>query len=163
MSSSHRTPVVIRQAPRSSRRTRYNLLLAVASDGSQYNTVFDKPINGTSFSDFLSQLPYPSGTCILLDNACFHHTPASKNTANTKGYHLIYLPPYSPELNPVELAFAAMKNRYYRLRMQPDYQHSPQVVTQLIDDSLKPSSIMGFFREANRYISRLKDKLVTCW
>lgn len=152
-------PVVIRQAPYVANRKRFNLLLAIASDGSKQHSVFDKSINAAMFADFISQLPYPSGTCILLDNAKIHHTASTRSAALQKGYTLLYIPPYSPELNPVELAFASMKNKYYRLRLYSGYCHSIETIHKLLQQSVSPSGITGYFRETDRYTSALKQRL----
>ena len=46
---------------------------------------------------------------ILLDNATIHHDVRIKPLYNTKGVILKYLPPYSPDLNPIKMSFNELK------------------------------------------------------
>jgi transposase len=54
---------------------------------------------------------YPAVNSILVcDNARIHRGPRVERLCEDAGVMLIYLPPYCPELNPIELCFAAMKS-----------------------------------------------------
>ena len=56
--------------------------------------------------------PYPSPNSVLVcDNAKVHKGQQFKQICNDAGVMLIFLPPYCPELNPIELCFAAIKSR----------------------------------------------------
>lgn len=44
-----------------------------------------------------------------MDNASFHHTPRIEEMCTTSGVKLLYLPPYSPDFNPIEEFFAELK------------------------------------------------------
>lgn len=67
-----------------------------------------------SFVQFVQQLSLPRGTVLLLDNVRFHHAANAKQAAAEKGYELLYVPPYSPWFNPVELVFSIVKRHYYK-------------------------------------------------
>jgi len=83
-----------------------SLLLAIASDGRSYHELHAGAYNKLSFQEFVRQLPFPVGTVILLDNVAFHRDHAA---FFEKGYLPLHTPPYSPEYNPVEMAFSPFK------------------------------------------------------
>ena len=46
---------------------------------------------------------------VVMDHAAFHHSPATQEFIEQAGATLFFLPPYSPDLNPIEHDFAAIK------------------------------------------------------
>ena len=57
----------------------------------------------------LSELP--KQTTIIMDNASFHKTAATRDIIRKSGNSLLYLPAYSPDMNPIEQDFAVIKKR----------------------------------------------------
>jgi transposase len=53
----------------------------------------------------------PPGSVIVLDNARFHQSPTTRKLVEAAGCQLMFLPPYSPDLNPIEHRWAAFKTR----------------------------------------------------
>lgn len=50
------------------------------------------------------------GAYIIMDNARIHHNESIRDLIEGRGYHIMYLPPYSPDFNPmIELAFSSIK------------------------------------------------------
>ena len=74
--------------------------------------VFDGPIAGASFLAYIEQVLMPTlapGDIVIMDNLSCHKSPAGRRAIEAVGAHLWFLPKYSPDLNPIELAFATLK------------------------------------------------------
>ena len=75
--------------------------------------VFDQPINGASFTAWVEQQLCPTlgpGDIVILDNLSSHKKPAVRDAIRARGARLLFLPPYSPDLNPIEQVFAKLKH-----------------------------------------------------
>lgn len=75
--------------------------------------VIDGPINGELFTAYVEQVLAPTlnrGDIVTLDNLGSHKGKATRQTIREKGAHLLFLPPYSPDLNPIEQLFAKLKH-----------------------------------------------------
>jgi transposase len=80
--------------------------------------VIDGPINGELFTLYIEQVLAPTlakGEIVILDNLGSHKGRPARNAIRATGAHLLFLPPYSPDLNPIEQVFAKLK---YLLRAQ---------------------------------------------
>lgn len=74
--------------------------------------VLDGPINGTIFLAWVEQALVPTlspGDIVVLDNLGSHKGAAVRTAIRNAGAHLLFLPPYSPDLNPIEMMFAKLK------------------------------------------------------
>jgi transposase len=74
--------------------------------------VLDGPINGSLFQDYVEQVLVPElrpGDIVVMDNLGSHKGAGVKAAIEAAGASLLYLPPYSPDFNPIEQAFAKLK------------------------------------------------------
>jgi transposase len=74
--------------------------------------VFDGAINGARFLAYVEQGLAPTlrpGDVVVMDNLKAHKVNGVREAIAARGARLLYLPPYSPDLNPIELAFAKFK------------------------------------------------------
>jgi transposase len=74
--------------------------------------VTDGAMNGTIFKAWTEQLLAPAlqpGDIVIMDNLAAHKVAGVREAIKAKGAELRYLPPYSPDLNPIEQAFAKLK------------------------------------------------------
>jgi transposase len=65
------------------------------------------------FAAYVGQVLCPEleeGDNVIMDNLCIHKTPAVTRLIEARGARLRFLPPYSPDLNPIEMAFAKLKS-----------------------------------------------------
>ena len=81
--------------------------------------VFDGPIDNDTFRAYVEQVLVPTlrpGDVVVLDNLAVHKHPAVRHAIEQAGARLRFLPPYSPDLNPIEQAFAKLKAFLRRAR-----------------------------------------------
>ena len=74
--------------------------------------VFDGAIDGESFRAYIEQILVPTlhpGDLVIADNLGAHKVAGIQRAIQAAGATLWYLPPYSPDLNPIELCFAKLK------------------------------------------------------
>lgn len=74
--------------------------------------VLDGGINGAAFRAYAEQFLAPTlqpGDIVVLDNLRSHKVSGVREAVEACGATLLYLPPYSPDLNPIELAFSKLK------------------------------------------------------
>jgi transposase len=87
-------------------------LAALRHDGLSAPCVFDGAINGARFLAYIEQALAPTlraGDVVVMDNLKAHKVRGVREAIEASGARLLYLPPYSPDLNPIELAFAKLK------------------------------------------------------
>ena len=74
--------------------------------------VLDGPINGSWFEAYVEQILLPTlgaGDVVIMDNLSSHKRAATRTLIENAGARLVFLPPYSPDFNPIEKAFAKLK------------------------------------------------------
>ncbi|TFY50469.1 hypothetical protein EVG20_g11499 [Dentipellis fragilis] len=101
--------------------------------------------------------PFPGPQSVLVcDNARIHHAPEVRELIESFGCRLEYLPPYSPDYNPIEQAFSIMKSQ---LRRNGSYMYpSDQLYYEMyaVCDVITPEMIWGFFSHSG--LKDLKSK-----
>jgi transposase len=88
-------------------------LAALRHDRIDAPCVFAGPINGESFRLYVEQILVPclrSGDIVIMDNLGSHKGEAVRAAIRDAGARLFFLPPYSPDLNPIEQVFAKLKH-----------------------------------------------------
>jgi transposase len=97
------------------RDKRHHILPAYSQDGILFYQIFQGSTDASLFENFIEKLlhhcnPYPGpNSVIVMDNASFHHSEKIKQLCSQARVHLVYLPPYSPDLNPIEEFFSELK------------------------------------------------------
>jgi transposase len=87
-------------------------LAALRCDRIDAPCVIDGPINGESFLAYVEQILVPTlspGDIVIIDNLGSHKGKAVRRAIRAAGAKLFFLPPYSPDLNPIEQVFAKLK------------------------------------------------------
>jgi transposase len=87
-------------------------LAALRCDRIDAPCVIDGPINGESFLAYVEQVLVPTlkpGDIVIIDNLGSHKGKAVRRAIRAAGAKLFFLPPYSPDLNPIEQVFAKLK------------------------------------------------------
>ncbi len=109
---SPRSRRLIGRAPHGRWRTQ-TFLAGLRCDRIEAPCVFDGPINGPSFRAYVEQILVPTlkpGDVVIMDNLGSHKGKAVRKAIRAAGARLLFLPPYSPDLNPIEQVFAKLKH-----------------------------------------------------
>jgi transposase len=94
-------------------------LAALRHDRIDAPWVIDGPINGELFGAYVEKVLAPvlaKGDIVVLDNLGSHRGKPARAAIRAKGAHLLFLPPYSPDLNPIEQVFAKLKHLMRKAR-----------------------------------------------
>ncbi len=103
---------LIAKAPFGKWRT-LTFLAALRHDRIDAPMLFDGPINGIKFRSYVETALVPTltpGDIVIIDNLGSHKAKATRDAIHDAGAVLLFLPPYSPDLNPIEMVFAKLKS-----------------------------------------------------
>jgi transposase len=95
------------------------LIQAIGLDGTRAAMLLDGPINAPSFTGFCQWLLIPAlcpGDLVIMDNLSSHRSAAATQAIEAVGARVVYLPPYSPDLNPIENIFSKVKQLFRKIR-----------------------------------------------
>ena len=90
------------------------LVAALSTQGVEAVMELDGALNTASFAVYLEQVLGPDlqpGDVVVLDNLPVHKAEGLAQLVEARGARLLYLPPYSPDFTPIELAFSNLKTR----------------------------------------------------
>ena len=133
--------------------SKISLFLAIASDGSMQYELVSGAGNRKLCAAFLEALPYPPGTTLLMDNVSFHHR--LQHVTDAKGYRVLFTPPYSPQFNPVEMAFSVVKTAFRSA--WPWRAGVDRAIDQAID-CLSPGGVQNFFTHVDQEVRRWLER-----
>ncbi len=88
------------------------LVAALDHKGMRCSMTIDGAVNTLAFEAFVDQVLVPTlsaGEWVVMDNLSSHKSQRVRELIESAGAKLLYLPPYSPDLNPIELAFSKLK------------------------------------------------------
>lgn len=95
------------------------LVQAIGLAGTRAAMLLDGPINAPSFVGFCQWLLIPAlypGDLLVMDNLSSHRSAAAIGAIEAAGARVVYLPPYSPDLNPIENIFSKVKQLFRKIR-----------------------------------------------
>lgn len=123
------------------------LIAALDHRGIRCATTVDGAINADLFTAFTKQVLAPTltpGDIVVMDNLSSHKVGGVREAIEAAGAKPLFLPPYSPDLNPIEPAFSKIKQRLRSAgyRLIDELWHAMQGIL----DAITPSDAAGFFR-----------------
>jgi transposase len=127
-------------------RVRVSLLVAIDQKGVVHSEMRKGAYNKETYAKFLQSLP--RDRTIIADNVPFHKSENVVNIANERGQTLVYTPPYSPCMNPVEGVFSKTKAAYRRARLRGNVDFRYDVRKAL--GKITQADCEGYFRGAKR-------------
>jgi len=125
------------------------LIAALDIAGVRCSMVIDGAVNAEAFETFLEKVLVPAlkpGDVVVLDNLSSHKRSRTRELIESAGAELVYLPPYSPDLNPIEMIFAKVKQllRSLACRTREELWQAMQSVL----DRVTPSDAAHCFQHA---------------
>ena len=123
------------------------LIAALDHRGMRCATTVDGAVNGDVFVAFVQQVLAPTlrpDDIVVMDNLSSHKVKGVREAIASVNAHLVYLPPYSPDLNPIELAFSKVKQlmRSAKHRVVDTLWNN----TQSLLDAVTTSDAQGYFK-----------------
>lgn len=123
------------------------LVHAVSLEGTRAAMVLDGPLDAISFVGFCERFLAPTlrpGDIVVLDNLSSHKTTAATRAIEAVGAKIAFLPPYSPDLNPIENVFSKIKQLVRGIR--------PKTWPQIIDAAKQALLKVSFDDVENAFI-----------
>ncbi len=111
--------------------------------------VLDGPINREIFDAYVTQILVPElrpGDIVVMDNLGSHKGEQSRVAIESAGARLLFLPPYSPDFNPIEKAFSKLK-AYLRKAAERTLDGLWSAIGRIID-TFTPMECLNYFRAA---------------
>lgn len=136
------------KAPHGRWRT-YTFLAALRNDHVDAPFLFDGPINGERFRAWVEQALVPTlspGDVVVLDNLGSHKGKAVRQAIRQTGAHLLFLPAYSPDLNPIEQFFSKLKH-WLRQQQARTYETLCTAIANTLD-SLSAKECASYIKNA---------------
>jgi transposase len=124
-------------------------LAALRHDRIEAPCLFDGPINGERFLAYVQQVLVATlrpGDIVILDNLGSHKSKAVRTAIRRAGAKLIFLPKYSPDLNPIEKAFAKLKAHLRKAKAR-----TVEAITAVLGnilDRFTPQECANYFKTA---------------
>lgn len=123
------------------------LIGALGVEGMACSTVVDGAVNADIFEAFVGQVLAPQlkiGDVVVMDNLSSHKSSRTRELIEAKGARLMFLPPYSPDLNPIEMIFAKIKQTLRGLACRT--REALWQVMQSVLDRVSASDALNCFR-----------------
>lgn len=126
---------------------RTSVLSTIRLDGTQIPIVFDGTLNGKLFKKYVDDFLSPSlseGDIVILDNSSVHRAKGVLDSIAARGAVALFLPPYSPDFNPIELMWSKVKSTLRALKAR-----SPETLVDALNyalSSITPDDIANWFR-----------------
>ena len=111
--------------------------------------VLDGAVNGATFRDYVEQRLVPTlspGDIVIMDNLPAHKAAGIREAIESVGAELRYLPPYSPDFNPIEMAFSKLK-ALLRAKAERSINALWTTVGELLDQ-FEPHECANYFKAA---------------
>ena len=145
-----------------------SLLSAISSDGSNFTAAYSSTIDSTTFLAFIESLMKyyskwsigdNSEILLIMDNCPYQASNSAKDKLKRWKINALYLPPYWPELAPVELLFRSLKAklRCYREREQVKFLSQNEI--ELVSPTLKKIRPKEVINYCNKFFSEVKHCL----
>ncbi|EHS63457.1 uncharacterized protein PGTG_21588 [Puccinia graminis f. sp. tritici CRL 75-36-700-3] len=129
------------------------LLAVIAQEGTMYRLdleYFLEEFLSNSFIELPNMNPFPDRNSVLvLDNASLHHGGGVARLCEDRGVLLVYLPPYSPDMNPIEKVFSVLKSQLKRRQILTGTVKDIDIIKDVLPEIVTPELMASLFRGSN--------------
>ena len=111
--------------------------------------MLDGPMHGEAFAAYVEQCLAPilrPGDCVIMDNLSSHKGERVRRAIERRGATLLFLPPYSPDFNPIEMAFAKIKALLCKAAART--QHALADAIRDAINAIAPAEVVNYFTAA---------------
>lgn len=132
------------------------VLAALTTTGVLASMSIESPTDGDVFLAFVEQVLAPRlepGHVVILDNLSAHKVPGVRQLIEDRGAQLLYLPPYSPDFNPIEQAWSKLKQQLRGVKARVLEQLEPALADAL--SAITAHHARAFFRHCGYGIQQL--------
>ena len=132
------------------------VLAALTTAGVLASMTIESPTDGDVFLAFVEQVLGPRlqpGHVVILDNLAAHKVEGVRQLIESRGAQLLYLPPYSPDFNPIEQAWSKVKQLLRAVKARVLQQLEPAVAQALA--AITARNAQAFFRHCGYGIQQL--------
>ena len=140
-------------------RRHHTLIGTLSASGMGPSLLVEGSIDRVAFDTFLEELVIPDlrpGQTVIMDNASIHHGTRTRQLLEAAGAHLCFLPTSAPEFNPIEGAFAKLKQGLRQRQAR-----TPETLLAAVKaglESITTTDAAGFFRGAGYPLGQLPCK-----
>ena len=123
------------------------VLAALTLEGMLASMTIESPTDGDVFLAFVEQVLGPRlqpGHIVILDNLGAHKVEGVRRLMESRGAQLLYLPPYSPDFNPIEQAWSKLKQLLRGVKARVLDQLEPAIAQTIV--AITPQNAQAFFR-----------------
>lgn len=127
--------------------TNLTLIASCTTNGIGPSMVLDGPVNGAAFQAYITQILVPAlrpGQIVVMDNLNIHKHASIRAAIRQAGCYPLFLPSYSPDFNPIEMAFSKIKA--YLRRIGARTQEALEAAMGEAIDCITPHDAAGYFR-----------------
>lgn len=131
------------------RWTAVTLLATLMPDGLGPGLQLEGAIDRISFDQFVVEVLVPTlrpGQTVICDNLSVHKSAVAQAAIEAAGCRLVFLPPYSPDFNPIEQAFSKLKQMLRRAEARTT--ETIMTATQAVYPQITASDARGYYRQA---------------
>lgn len=135
------------------RYERVTILSSVRLDGTTVAATFNGALNGKIFIQYINQFLIPElkkGDVVIMDNLSSHKVSGVIEPIEKAGASVLFLPAYSPDLNPIELMWSKIKSFLRKVKAR-----TKESLFEAIGDALNlvtQSDVLGWFKECGYYL-----------
>jgi transposase len=138
---------------------RTSIIPSIRLNGDLVPIVFKGTLNGEFFAEYIAQCLAPTlrkGDVAIMDNLSSHKVDGALDPITEKGASVLFLPPYSPDFNPIEESLSKMKSVLKKLK--PRTYEELELALIIALDSFALSDIKGWFEDCGYLPNNSADK-----